>query len=137
MQIRELSLKELFSVYDLICEIRDELEYDEFEDLIYDMRDRYKMVGILEGDTLISYAGICIDTNLYHKRHLLIEDFVTAQKYRQKGYGTMMLDYLRDYAKMAMCKNIVISCKSKTKETYLFYKKNGFETKNLVFSKGI
>jgi hypothetical protein len=68
MQIREMSLKELYDVYDLVVQLYCELDYDEFEDLIYDMRDRYKMFGILEKEELVAFAGVSIETNLSKKK---------------------------------------------------------------------
>lgn len=69
----------------------------------------YKMFGIMDGEKLITYSGIAVQTNLYHKRHLYVFDLVTDMEYRDKGYAKMMLEYLNDYAKMAMCENIVLS----------------------------
>ncbi|MDQ1337990.1 MAG: hypothetical protein QG617_957 [Campylobacterota bacterium] len=65
MQIRELDLKELLSAYDAVSQLRTTLTYDEFEDLIYEMRSmEYKMFGIMDGEKLIAYAGAAIQTNL-------------------------------------------------------------------------
>jgi GNAT superfamily N-acetyltransferase len=138
MQIRELSLKELENVYDVLSQLRKELSYDEFEDLVYDMRHiDYKMIGILEGDVLITYAGVAVSTNFYHKRHLFVFDLVTDEKYRAKGYGAMMLDYLKDYAKMAMCENLVLSSGFEKEDAHRFYESNGFAKRSFVFVKGV
>lgn len=108
MQIRELDLKELLIAYEVVSQFHTLLTYKEFEDLIYDMRYMdYKMIGIFEADTLVTYAGVAIQTNLHHKRHLLIFELVTDKKYRDRGYQEMMLEYLNDYAKMGMCESVV------------------------------
>ncbi len=136
MQIRELDLKELDTIYDVLSQLRVDLSYKEFEDLIYDMRHMdYKMIGIMQKDDLITYAGVAIQTNLYHKRHLYIFDLVTDEKYRAKGYGNMMLDYLKDYAKMGMCENIVLSSGFAREKAHRFYEKNAFEKKSFTFVK--
>ena len=138
MQIRELNLKELQTVYEVVSQLRDTLSYKEFEDLIYDMRDmQYKMIGIMDGEILITYAGVCVQTNLYHKRHLFVFELVTDEKYRGQKYGKMMLDYLLDYAKMGMCENIVLSSGLEKEEADSFYKQNGFSKKSFVFLKSI
>jgi len=138
MQIRELDLKELQTVYEVISQLRTELSYKEFEDLIYDMRHmEYKMIGIMEGEELFAYAGVAVQTNLYHKRHLYVFDLVTDKKYRAKGYGKMMLDYLVDYAKMGMCENIVLSSGFAKESAHLFYEKNGFVKKSFLFLKAL
>ncbi len=138
MQIRELDLKELLTAYEVVYQLRTELSYDEFEDLIYDMRDiEYKMIGIMDGEKLITYAGVNVQTNLYHKRHLYVFDLVTDEKYRGQKYGEMMLDYLLDYAKMGMCENIVLSSGFEKEKSHKFYENNGFEKKSFVFLKKV
>ncbi len=138
MQIRELDLKELYMTYELVSQLRPELSYKEFEDLIYDMRHMdYKMIGIMEKDKLVSYAGVAVQTNLYHKRHIFVFDLVTDKEYRAKGYGKMMLEYLKDYAKVAMCEKIVLSSGLAREEAHKFYEKNGFEKKSFVFVKNL
>lgn len=138
MQIRELDLTELQMAYDVLCELHTTLTYDEFEDLIYEMRSmEYKIFGIMEEEELITYAGVAIQTNLYDKRHLFIYDLVTSKKYRKKGYTNMMLEYLNDYAKMGMCENIVLSSGFQREDAHKFYEKSGFIKKSFVFSRSV
>jgi len=136
MQIRKLDLKELDVAWSVVKQLREQLTYDTFEDLIYDMREReYTMFGIFEQEQLITYAGVVIQTNLYHKRHLFVDELVTNEKYRSQGYGKMMLKYLQDYAKMGMCERIVLSSGLQRNEAHEFYAKEGFEKKSFVFVK--
>ncbi|MFT7860356.1 MAG: GNAT family N-acetyltransferase [Sulfurimonas sp.] len=138
MQIRELNLKELYTAWELVKQLRTSLDYDEFEDLIYEMRDiNYTMIGIFERDQLITYAGVAVSTNLYHKRHLFVYELVTDEVFRSKGYGVMMLEYLKDYAKMAACENLVLSSGFEREDAHRFYEKNGFTKKSFVFLKPI
>ena len=138
MQIRELDLKELYTVHDVLKQLRTELTYKEFEDLIYDMRHMdYKMLGIMDGEVLITYAGVAVQTNLYHKRHLFVFDLVTDERYRSKKYGKMMLDYLVDYAKVGMCENIVLSSGFEKENAHRFYEVNGFDKKSFIFKKSV
>ena len=138
MQIRELDLKELYTAYDVLKQLRPALSYKEFEDLIYDMRHmEYKMFGIMDGEELITYAGVAVQTNLYHKRHLYVFDLVSDEKYRSGGYGAMMLEYLEDFAKTCMCENIVLSSGFEREAAHRFYEKNGFDKKSYIFLKKV
>ncbi len=138
MQIREMTLKELYTVYDVVKQLRCDLSYEAFEDLIYDMRHmEYKMFGILEKGELVCYSGVAVQTNLYHKRHLYIFDLVTDEKYRSQGYGKMMLEYLYDYAKTAACENLVLSSGLQREKAHDFYEKSGFEKKSYLFVKSV
>jgi len=127
MQIREMNLKELFEIYEVLKELRTTLSYEEFEDLVYDMRHMdYKMFGILEKGVLTTFAGVAVQTNLYNKRHLYVFDLVTASKFRSNNYGKMMIDFLEDYAKTCMCKSIVLSSNFVREDAHRFYENNGF-----------
>ncbi len=138
MQIRELGLKELLMAYEVVSQLRTALSYDEFEDLIYEMiKSDYKMFGILDGEELVSYAGVAIGTNLYHKRHLFVFDLVVSREYQNKKYGTMMLEYLNDYAKMGMCEKIVLSSGFEKTNAHRFYENNGFVKKSFVFVRSV
>jgi len=138
MQIRELTLKELYTVYDVLSQLHPALLYKEFEDLVYDMRHmEYKMFGIMDGEELITYAGVAVQTNFYHKRHLYVFDLVTDKKHRANKYGEMMLEYLDDYAKMCMCENIVLSSGFVRENAHEFYEKNGFKKTSFVFLKNV
>ncbi len=135
MQIREISLKELDIAYELIAELRD-LSYDEFEDLVYEMRHRnYKMFGLFENARLRTYAGVVVQTNLYHKQHLYVEDLITTKASRSCGYGKEMLTYLEDYAKMFQCHHLVLSSGFAREEAHRFYEHYGFCKKSFLFLK--
>ena len=138
MQIRELNLKELEDIFTVLKQLRTDLSYKEFEDLIYDMRHmEYKMFGIIQGEKLITYAGVAVQTNLYHKRHLFIFDLVTDASERGKGYGKKMLEYLEAYARVAMCENIILSSGFSKEKAHKFYNSEGFLKKSFVFFKKI
>ena len=138
MQIREMNLKELDVVFEVLSQLRVNLSFKEFDDLIYDMRHmEYKMMGLFERGKLITYAGVAVQTNFYHKRHLYIFDLVTDTKFRAKGYAKEMMEYLDTYAKTAMCENIVLSSGLEKKEAHRFYEREGFCKKSFVFLKAI
>jgi len=136
MQIREISLKELDSVYGVVKELYTELSYEAFEDRIYDMRHmEYKMIGIFEREKLLNYAGVTIETSLEHGRVLSIYDFVTKKEFQKQGYGHMMCEYLQDYAKMAACEKLLLrSSRSSMDEMCI---QEGFEKKSSLYCKNI
>jgi hypothetical protein len=139
MQIRELDLKELDIVYSVLKQLRDGLSYKEFEDLIYDMRHiEYKMLGIMDKDELITFAGVNIQTNFSYKRHLFVFDLVTDKKYKDENkYTKMMIDYLLDYAKVGMCENIVLSSDLEINKNFDFYNLNSFKKDAYLLLKSV
>ena len=107
MQIREISLKELETVYTIINELYPDLTYKEFEDLIYDMRHmNYQMFGVFQRESLITFAGVVVQTTFANKRHIRVLDFKTSSLYDKVKYDKIMKDYIADYAKVAMCEMV-------------------------------
>ena len=102
MQIRTLTLKELYEAYELVKTIYD-LSYESFEDRIYEMKDRYTMIGVFEKDALLAYAGVDILTTLKEGRHLRVYEIIA------KDQNTMqhLKDYLQDYAKIAAANEVI------------------------------
>jgi len=138
MQIREMSLKELDAIYELLVQLRPELSFKEFDDLVYDMRHMdYKMIGMLQRGKLVTFAGVAVQTNFYHKRHLFVFDLVTDENHRNRGYGKEMLEYLVSYAKTAMCEKIVLSSGLQREAAHRFDEKNDFMKKSFIFVKAL
>ena len=127
-----MNLKELDGIYEVLSQLRVDLSFKEFDDLVYDMRDMdYKMIGLFERGKLITYAGVAVQTNFYHKRHLYVYDLVTDSSYRSQSFGKEMMEYLHVYAKTAMCENIVLSSEFQREKAHVFYEKSGFIKKSL------
>ena len=102
MQIREISLKELYEAYELVKKIYD-IPYELFEDRIYEMRDTYKMIGVFERDRLLAYAGVEIKTTLKDGRHIRVYEITAVDEKSLKE----LQDYLEDYAKIAIAEKII------------------------------
>ncbi len=101
MQIRELSLMELEEAYLMIKKLRN-IAFDEFEDLIYEMRNNYKMLGVFEQSGIVALAGVGIMTTLKHKRHLRVFEFISGDEYKK-----ILSEYVEDFSKMAGCASII------------------------------
>ena len=134
MQIREISLQELDSAFELVRHLRTNLDYDTFEDRVYAMRHQeYTMTGIFEQGELVCFAGYSVLVNLAHGRHLFLFDLITHPQMRSRGYGKEMLLYLRDQGKIKQCERIVLSSGWQRKDAHRFYEKEGFESTGALF----
>lgn len=107
MQIRELSPSELDEGYALLSTLRFELTPEQFAAFITSRFPKdYRPIGAYERGTLRIYAGIALRENLEIGRHLIIDDFVTDAGYEH--LSKEVIDFLRDYAKMHGCREILI-----------------------------
>jgi GNAT superfamily N-acetyltransferase len=138
MQIRELDLKELPEAYEVLCQLRVDMDYKEFEDLVYEMRHKeYKMIGVFEALELVTYVGVYVQTNFHYKRHLFVDDLVTYDSFRSRGYGDAMFEYLVNFAKVAMCENIVVSSVIDNIDAHKFFETMDFERESYTFVKSL
>ena len=136
MQIREMDLRELYEIYELLKQLHQNLSYEAFENLIYDMRHmEYKMFGLFEKGELISFAGVALQTTFLHKRHLLVFDLITDEPWRFMGYAKVMLLFLEDYARTLMCQQMLIHTAFEYEDAQKFYEKKGFIKESFGFYK--
>ncbi len=108
MQIREIVLSELDTVYKLINQKYETMNYQEYEDLIYQMiKENYKIIVMIEKNKPIIYIGLKIQTDLINKRHLCIYEFIIDKAYKSTYYIQEMENYLKTYAKTYTCETII------------------------------
>ncbi|MBT8044345.1 MAG: GNAT family N-acetyltransferase [Verrucomicrobiae bacterium] len=63
---------------------------------------------------------------------ILLEDFVIHPDHRGQGYGTMLLDYVADFAKQKNFKRITLLADKMSADSQKFFKKEGFNHSNMV-----
>ena len=106
MQIRELSLKELYEAHELLKELYKDLDYELFEERVYEMRERYTMIGVFERGELMAFAGVDVLTTLKLGRHVRVYDFVAKEPKSERE----LRSYLEDYARIAAAEEVVYEC---------------------------
>jgi GNAT superfamily N-acetyltransferase len=104
--IRKLeSVNALRAGFKVMAELRPHLDLEGFLSLVHDMREEgYRLAGLFDGDSLRAVAGYRIQTMLVRGRSLYVDDLVTTQEMRGKGYGKLLLDWLMREAKRLGCK---------------------------------
>lgn len=63
---------------------------------------------------------------------ILLEDFVIHPNHRGQGYGSMLLDYVMDFAKQKKFKRITLLTDKIGSESQNFFKKEGFEYSKMI-----
>jgi GNAT superfamily N-acetyltransferase len=63
---------------------------------------------------------------------ILMEDVVIHPDHRSLGYGTMLLDYVADFAKRKQFKRITLLTDKISEEAQEFFKRNGFEHSKMI-----
>jgi GNAT superfamily N-acetyltransferase len=94
---------------------------------IFDDPNLYYLV-IAEDGMLVSSCTFAIIKNLTRNARpfVLIENVVTHEKYRNKGYGTAILKRVVEIAKEIGCYKVMLMTSRKEESTLKFYEKAGF-----------
>lgn len=87
------------------------------------------IVGLID-DLIVSSCTIVIIPNLTHnqKPYALIENVISHEEYRGKGYATSVLEYAKGIAVNNKCYKIMLMTGSKKESTLNFYKRAGYNS---------
>lgn len=126
---------EIASCYDVMAELRPHLEREKFVKLIRSMQaDGFRLACIRAGDRVVAVAGYRISTNLFLGHNLYVDDLVTAETARSKGYGRELLAWLRGIAVEDGCRAFHLDSGVQRKRAHEFYLREGLELSSYHFS---
>lgn len=133
MNIREVKKSDLKELLELYMQLHDNPLPEINSDInllwerIIDDKNHHIVVGTLD-DKIISSCVVVIIPNLTHnqKPYALIENVITDEAYRKKGYATALLNYAKDIALNNNCYKIMLLTGSKKESTLSFYEQSGF-----------
>lgn len=133
MLIREAIKDDLTGLLELYTQLHENPMPEEDEkllslwDTILSNPGHHVILGIEEGK-IISSCVITVIPNLTRgqRPYALIENVITHEAYRNRGYATMLLAYARDLAVRENCYKIMLLTGSKKESTLNFYRKAGY-----------
>ncbi len=129
--IKHDELEELLSLYRYLNPDDPELKIDRdlekhWKEILSDPNLYYFVVE--EDGMLVSSSTLTIIKNLTRsaRPYGLIENVVTHQNYRNRGYGTAILKKVIEIAREKNCYKVMLMTGRKDEETLRFYEKAGF-----------
>lgn len=119
--------EEIESCFDVMSELRPHLVREEFLATIrYMQAEGYRLAFIRENERVVAVAGYRILTSLLMGKHLYIDDLVSSQNSRSKGFGEHMIKWLRAKARANGCNYIHLDSGVQRDRAHKFYFTQGF-----------
>lgn len=114
--------EEKFEINDRVLEVWNKIFSD----------DSRHMIVAEEDGKIVSSCVMFIMPNLTHNQRpfAVIENVVTDENYRCRGFATACLNYAREIAILAGCYKIMLLTGSKLPSTHRFYEKAGYNSKD-------
>ena len=114
--------QEIEGCFDVMSELRPNLERERFLETIRNMEPQGFRLAYLEVDKrVVSVAGYRFSNNLFLGKHLYIDDFVTAERSRSRGYGGILYTWVRKQALNEGCSYIHLDSAVHRGEAHHFY----------------
>jgi GNAT superfamily N-acetyltransferase len=96
--------------------------------------DGFRLAFIEQDAEVVAAAGYRIYSNLFMGKHCYVDDLVTAEAQRSKGFGQQMIDWLRAEAQVAGCKWFHLDSGTQRDQAHKFYFAQGFTIASYHFS---
>ena len=115
---------DLRNAFPLMAALRDRIREDTFVDEIRrQQRDGYELIGGFDGGRLVTLAGIRRSHTLSRGEHLFVDDLVTDERDRGRGYGTDTIAWLTARARRDGIPRIYLDSRNTARG---FYERVGF-----------
>ena len=135
LDIFELNVQENLEQYlKLISQLKEtNLSETQLKNIILNLPNNHKIFVAKLNNNIIGSITFILEQKIIHsgKAVLHIEDVVVSKESRGLGVASKLLEYSKIYAKNNNCYKIILDCDQKLEG---FYKKNGFENKNIQMS---
>jgi GNAT superfamily N-acetyltransferase len=97
--------EEIASTFPVMQQLRTHLLEDQYVPLIREMQRNaaYQLALLREGGTVGAVAGFRITQSLAWHHFVYIDDLVSNEQARSKGYGTALMQWVGDYGKARGC----------------------------------
>ena len=137
MLLREAKSKDLQAILELYLYLHEESIPEDSEPLrsvwqqIMEDKSHHLIVCEVDGKLVSSCVCVIIPNLTRNVRpYAFVENVVTHEKYRGKGYATMCLNYAKELAEKANCYKMMLLTGSKNPKTLQFYENTGYNSED-------
>jgi GNAT superfamily N-acetyltransferase len=119
----------ILATWDVMHQLRPDLTSERYRSTVRRLMEGegYRLAALAEGGVIRAVAGYRVMEMLYCGRILYIDDLVTDERVRSRGYGRELLGWLKATARSLGCGEIHLDSRLHRESAHRFYAREGFE----------
>ncbi|NVK62955.1 MAG: GNAT family N-acetyltransferase [Flavobacteriales bacterium] len=135
MEVRELKTKEeMLESLEVLREVYPTITQEEYDrELDAMIPHNYGQVVVMDGETIAGLTGYWIGSKLWCGKYLELDNVVVAERYRSKGVGKMLFDYMEERAKEEKCTMLALDSYTTNFKAHKFFYGQGFAPRGFHF----
>lgn len=96
-------------------------------------RGEYRVAALFDAGECRAVAGFRVLTSFAHGRYLYVDDLVTDERWRSRGYGERLEEHLRAAARKEGCEAIRLDSGVARRRAHRFYFRRGYAIESFNF----
>ncbi|HEX8695648.1 MAG TPA: GNAT family N-acetyltransferase [Longimicrobium sp.] len=118
---------EIAATWEVMRQLRPHLARDGYVPAVRELmaREGYRLAALVEEGEVRAVAGYRLMTMLYCGRLLYVDDFVTDERVRSRGYGARLLDWLKEEGRAQGCAELQLISRVTREQAHRFYFREG------------
>lgn len=120
--------EQIAATYDVMRQLRPHLSHEEYVPTVRAMMasDGYRLAALTDAGAVRAVAGYRYMTMLYCGRLLYLDDLVSDEAARSRGYGRALLDWLKAEGRREGCTELQLISRTTREGAHRFYFREGF-----------
>jgi GNAT superfamily N-acetyltransferase len=125
--IRPQTDDEILATFEVMHQLRPHLPRDEYVATVRAMEasDGYRLAALVDEGEVRAVAGYRFMRMLYCGRLLYVDDLVTDDRVRSRGYGKQLMDWLKAEAREHGCAELQLISRVTREQAHRFYFREG------------
>jgi GNAT superfamily N-acetyltransferase len=126
--VREATTDEvILATREVMRQLRPHVPFDDYLAIVKRMKqtDGYHLAALYDRETVRAVAGYRYMEMLFCGKILYVDDLNTDERYRSKGYGKTLLDWLKAEARAHGCGQLHLDSGVQREQTHRFYFREG------------
>ncbi len=135
MVLKVTTDEQILAVHEVMHQLRPKIQRNEFLATVKRMQqtDAYQLAAVYDEGAVRAVAGYRVIEMLWCGKTLYVDDLNTDERERSKGYGKVLLDWLKNEARAQGCGELHLDSGVQREQAHRFYFREGLTIKAYHF----